>query len=229
MSLMGSRYQTGKTRFLFVQSIPYFLSLAYNLNMTSLKRLKVFLCHSSGDKAQVKQLYDFLSKSGAAPWLDSEELLPGQDWNLEINKALDDSDVILLCLSKKSVDKEGYVQKEIRLALDRALEMPDGRIFLIPARLEECELPYKIRTYQWVDVFAPNGMDRLMKSLNLRAGQVKAQTLSLDGSPPVVQKSEPKKQSKPRRAASTTTINIHGSMTGSNIVVGDNNDVNNES
>jgi len=30
------------------------------------------------------------------------------------------------------VDKEGYVQKEIKFALDKALEMPEGRIFLIP-------------------------------------------------------------------------------------------------
>jgi hypothetical protein len=156
--------------------------------MALLQPLKIFLCHSSGDKARVKQLYDFLLKSGSDPWLDSEKLLPGQDWNLEINKALDSADVIMLCLSKKSVDKEGYVQKEIRLALDRALEMPDGRIFLIPACLEECELPYKIRNYQWVDIFTADGMDKLVKSLNLRADQIKAQRLCMDGSPSVIQK-----------------------------------------
>jgi hypothetical protein len=163
-----------------------------------MKPLKVFLCHSSGDKTEVNNLYNLLVQRGADSWLDSEKLLPGQDWNLEINKALDASDVILLCLSRKSVDKEGYVQKEIRIALDRALEMPEGRIFLIPARLEECELPYKIRNYQWVDLFAADGMEKLMKSLNLRASQVKAQPVSLDGSSPVIKKTEPKKQTRPR-------------------------------
>lgn len=147
----------------------------------SSKSLKIFLCHSSGDKPQVKQLHDFLLKNGAAPWLDAEQLLPGQDWNLEINKALDDSDVILLCLSKKSVDKEGYVQREMRIALDRALEMPEGRIFLIPARLEECDLPYRLKSYQWVDLFSENGMEKLIKSLNLRAKQVNAKLLSFNG------------------------------------------------
>lgn len=192
-----------------------------------MKPLKIFLCHSSGDKAEVKEIYDLLLQRGADPWLDSEKLLPGQDWNLEINKALDDSHVILLCLSKKSVDKEGYIQKEIRLALDRALEMPDGRIFLIPARLEECDLPYKIRTYQWVDLFIPGGMDKLMKSLNLRASQVRAQPISLDGSAPVIKKTAPKKKTKPKQASSNTTINIHGDVSGSHIVVGNDNDVNN--
>jgi hypothetical protein len=190
-----------------------------------MKPLKIFLCHSSSDKDEVKKLHDLLVQYGADPWLDAEKLLPGQDWNFEINKALDDSDVILLCLSKKSVDKEGYVQKEIRLALDRALEMPDGRIFLIPARLEECELPYKIRTYQWVDLFTEDGMIKLLKSLNLRASQVRAQQLSADGSAPVIKKSTPKKYSKPKQ--SNTTINIHGNVSGSNIIIGNDNDVNN--
>ncbi len=187
--------------------------------------LKIFLCHSSSDKPEVKKLYQALLHQGADPWLDSEKLLPGQDWNFEINKALDGSDVILLCLSKKSVDKEGYVQKEIRIALDRALEMPDGRIFLIPARLEECELPYKIRTYQWVDLFSEDGMDKLTKSLNLRASQVRAQQLSVDGSALIIKKSSPKKQPEPKQP--NTTINIHGNVSGSNIIIGNDNDVNN--
>jgi len=143
-----------------------------------MKALKIFLCHALEDKDRVFDLYRKLKKLGAAPWLDSEEILPGQEWNFEINKALDESDAILLCLSKRSVGKEGYVQREIRIALDRALEMPEGRVFLIPVRLEECSLPQRISSYQWVDLFVPGGMEKLIKSLNLRAIQVNAQPLS---------------------------------------------------
>jgi hypothetical protein len=192
------------------------------------KPLNVFLCHSSGDKVEVKKIYDFLFSQGADPWLDSENLLPGQDWSMEISKALDDAHVILLCLSKKSVDGEGHAQKEIRIALDRALEMPDGRIFLIPARLEVCELPYRLRSYQWVDLFTEGGMDKLMKSLNLRAKQVGAKLLSSDGSPaPEIKKTVPRNKPKPKPQTGTV-INIHGSVTGSNIIVGDDNEVANK-
>lgn len=62
--------------------------------------------------------------------------LPGQNWDLEIGKAASKSDVVIVCLSAKSVSKEGYVQKEIRLALDMADQKPDETIFIIPARLE---------------------------------------------------------------------------------------------
>ena len=67
---------------------------------------------------------------------------------MEIDKALDEIDLILLCLWKTSVTREGYVQKEMRLALDRALEIPQGEIFLIPARFEDVDLPYGLRDYQ---------------------------------------------------------------------------------
>lgn len=187
-----------------------------------MRPLKIFLCHATEDKPQVIELHNLLIKQGADPWLDSEKILPGQEWNFEINKALDESDVILLCLSKRSVSKEGYVQKEIRIALDRALEMPEGRIFLIPVKLEECALPQRISSYQWVDLFNANGMGKLIQSLNLRASQVDAHPLSKDGAAPIVKKSTPKQ--KPHQEGG---INIQGNVSGSNIVIGNNNKINN--
>jgi len=109
--------------------------------------LKVFLCHASQDKPRVRELYRYLRKRGIQPWLDAEDLLPGQDWQIEIPKAIASSDAIIICFSKRSVDKAGYVQKEIRFTLDKALEMPEGRIFLIPARMEECEIPQGLQRY----------------------------------------------------------------------------------
>jgi hypothetical protein len=44
--------------------------------------LRVFLCHSSGDKQAVRDLYRRLRGDGLDPWLDEENLLPGQNWDL---------------------------------------------------------------------------------------------------------------------------------------------------
>lgn len=135
-----------------------------------LKRpLKVFLCHASGDKPVVRALYQRLVRDGVDAWLDKEKLLPGQDWQLEIPKAVRESDVVVVCLSNKSITKEGYVQKEIKFALDIASEKPEGTIFLIPARLEECNVPGQLGSWQWVDLFETNGYEWLMRSLRLRA------------------------------------------------------------
>ena len=57
----------------------------------SKRPLKVFLCHASTDKPAVRELYLRLKKDGVDAWLDKEKLLPGQDWELEIRKAVIDN------------------------------------------------------------------------------------------------------------------------------------------
>ena len=57
--------------------------------MTETKRLlKVFLCHAHADRDRVHALYTRLTKDGVDAWLDKAKLLPGQDWELEIRKAV---------------------------------------------------------------------------------------------------------------------------------------------
>ena len=116
--------------------------------------LKVFLCHASSDKPAVRELYRRLCADGFAPWLDEEDLLPGQDWQYEIPKAVRQSDVVIVCLSRSPATK-GYVQKEIKFALDAADEKPEGTIFLIPLKLEECDVPDRLSRWQWVNLFRP--------------------------------------------------------------------------
>jgi hypothetical protein len=106
--------------------------------------LRVFLCHSSEDKAAVRDLYHRLESSGVKPWLDESDLLPGQDWDREIASAVRNTDVALICLSKNSVSKAGYIQREIRYTLDIADQQPGGTIFLIPLRLESCDVPERL-------------------------------------------------------------------------------------
>ena len=141
--------------------------------------LKVFLCHASVDKPKVRELYRYLRRRGVNPWFDEEHLVGGQDWQVEIPKALATSDAIIICLTKNSVDKEGYIQKEIKFALDKALEMPEGRIFLIPVKFEECEVPFSLTRYQWVDLTIEAGYSKMMKALKFRASQLERSTVEL--------------------------------------------------
>jgi hypothetical protein len=134
----------------------------------SQRKLRIFLCHSTTDKPIVRNLYQRLCAEGVEPWLDEESLLPGQDWDQEIAKAVRQSDVVLVCLSHSSVNKAGYVQKEIKYALDVADEQPEGTIFLIPVKLEECEIPGRLRRWHWVNLFEDIGYERLMRALRAR-------------------------------------------------------------
>ena len=99
------------------------------------RRLRVFLCHASDDKEEIRKLYQRLKTDGVQPWLDEEDLLPGQDWQAEIPKAVRRSDVVLVCLSPKATERDGYIQNEIRSALNIAEQSTD-QIRLIPVKLE---------------------------------------------------------------------------------------------
>src|SRR5438874_819894 len=137
-------------------------------NSISPKKLQVFLCHSSGDKEEVRALYRRLkAEPWIHPWLDEEELLPGQAWREEIEKAVAHSHIILVCLSPASITKEGYVQREIKVALDRADYMPEGTIYLIPLKLKPCDLPYRLSTLHAVNYFDESGHEKLMRALRL--------------------------------------------------------------
>ena len=135
--------------------------------------LRVFLCHATHDKPAVRRLYAQLkAESWISPWLDEENLLPGQDLDLEIIKAIRDTHVIIICLSKVSIAKEGYVQKEIARALDIAEQKPEGTIFVIPLRLEECQPPLRLSKWLWVDYFNVGGKEKLLRALRVRAHEL---------------------------------------------------------
>ena len=141
--------------------------------MQNHRKLRVFLCHASQDKPAIRNLYKRLVREPwIDPWLDEEKLLPGQDWNLEIEKAVEASDAVIVCLSSTSVAKEGYVQKELRQVLDIALEKVEGAIFILPVRLDDCELPRRLRDRQALDYFPPSkqtaAYEKLKASLNIR-------------------------------------------------------------
>jgi hypothetical protein len=86
-----------------------------------------------------------------------------------IAKTVRESHCVLVCLSKQSSNRAGYLHKEIRMALDAADLLPEGTIFLIPAKLEECEVPERLRPYQWVNLFEPDSYPQLQRALEARA------------------------------------------------------------
>lgn len=129
--------------------------------------LNIFLCHGIEDKPAVRDLQNRLLAIGTDPWLDETKLLPGQNWKNEIHRALRKSDIVLACLSHETVSKTGFVQRELKDAIDAATERPEDQIFIIPVRLNECTLPDSLRKWQWVDLFLEDGFNRLVQALKL--------------------------------------------------------------
>jgi len=151
--------------------------------MTEPRKLRVFLCHASQDKPIVRELYQRLTAEGwIDPWLDEEKLLPGHEWDMEIEKAVETADAVIVFLSNNSVTKEGYVQKELRKVLDVADEKPEGTIFIIPVRFDNCLIPSRLKKWQYVDYFPDQNKNKAynlsLESLKLRANALGIQLLN---------------------------------------------------
>ena len=190
--------------------------------MPTQRPLRVFLSCSAHDLNAARAYYEKFRATGwIQPWLEEEDLLPGQDSRLEIEKAVRNADAVLVFLSSRSVSQEGQIQRQLKLALDVADEKPEGTVFVIPIRLDNCSLPHRLGTWKPVDAFPTDqqerAYERVLASLRLRAESVTGQTPSATPSP------EPKPQ--PTPLAGNVNITIHGNVTG-NVVVGNENQVN---
>jgi TIR domain len=139
---------------------------------SSRPRLKVFVSYAIEDRGKVQELVSKLKRGGFDPWFDKADIKPGQDWEIEIQRAMLQSHAILLCLSPRSVKKEGFVQKELGIAREIAQRHPEGTIFLIPVKLEEVEVPQSLRKLQWTSLFERGGYSKLVSSLRSRVEEL---------------------------------------------------------
>ena len=122
----------------------------------------LFLSYAREDKKHVDKIYGQLLEAGLNPWMDKPPkpyqlcgLAPGSDWESVIRSKLQTASLVLLFLSRASISKEGFVQKEFRLSLKTMGEKPPGQLYLIPILLEPCSVPdygvdlIKLNNLQW--------------------------------------------------------------------------------
>lgn len=125
----------------------------------------IFVSYASEDRDQVKEIYDRLRLTGYDPWMDSVDIVGGEDWERTIERSLHNADFFLACLSSNSVQKRGFLQRELLQALDKWREKLPDDIYLIPLRLEECAMPERLAKFQAIDLFRDRGWERLLDAL----------------------------------------------------------------
>jgi TIR domain-containing protein len=137
-------------------------------NMETAPRL--FLSYAREDRGAVEKIYRRLVNEGFVPWMDVYNILPGQRWDAAIRKAIRESDFFLIFLSQHAVNKRGFIQKEIRSALDIASELLDADVFIIPIRLEESEIPEPLSGFHQVDIYKEGAWSSLLQAVNSQSG-----------------------------------------------------------
>lgn len=132
--------------------------------------IRVFISYAHEDYGTAKRLYDDLNEQPCVkPWLDEEDLIPGEKRKPAITKAIKESSYFIALMSSKSFGKKGFTQKEVRIALDVLEEIPEGDIFVIPIRIDDCNIPDSLKEYHCVNLF-PSYETRLKTILERSLG-----------------------------------------------------------
>lgn len=132
-------------------------------------RKRVFLIYAREDLDAARRLAEFLRERGFRPWLDVDEVAPGEVWKKSVLRALEESAVALVLVSEH-LGKKGFVQEELKVALSALQERQRGVSPVIPVRLSESPVPDSLGEIQWVNLFDPNGLERLEHGLNRATG-----------------------------------------------------------
>ena len=139
----------------------------------------VFISYAKNDRSMAMEIHDILQRFGLSPWVDVVQLRPGQDWRLEIKKAIESSAIFIACLSSHAVSKRGFVQSELNSALKVLETIPEGDVYLIPVRLDNCEVPTKLEHLHWVDYFEQGGAVKLVNAVADYLGHPVSEHLAL--------------------------------------------------
>ncbi|KPA12700.1 ABC transporter ATPase [Candidatus Magnetomorum sp. HK-1] len=131
--------------------------------------MKIFISYAKEDQEIAERLFTDLMSAGVEPWMDIQNLIPGQNWKLMISKAIKESKYFLAILSSNSISKRGYVRKELKMAMEILDELPLSEIFIIPVLIDECKpADEKLSELHWVDlsISYDKGLGQILTVIN---------------------------------------------------------------
>ena len=127
------------------------------------------------DADRVRSIVDALGAADIPVWTDKSRLSPGEDWKLVIRTAIQRNALAFIAVfSKRSAARtQSYQNAELVLAAEQYRLRPPGRPWIIPVRLDECELPEfdlgagrTLDSLQRVDLFGPDREQEMVRSVS---------------------------------------------------------------
>jgi hypothetical protein len=103
----------------------------------------VFVSYVREDGDEVDQLCAVLEAAQIPYWRDRKDLGPGDAWRANIRDAIRNGSLVFLaCFSNNYRAKpKSYMNEELTLAVDEFRQMQQGRVWLIPVRFDDGDVP----------------------------------------------------------------------------------------
>lgn len=126
----------------------------------------VFLSYSSGSQPWVRQFTAALSELGVTTWFDAHEIVAGERWQEQIERALRQSRVLIMVLTPDSIQRP-WTFFEFGVAwADRKRIVP-----VLADDLEPSEVPAVFRRFQFVREKSPEAAAKRVAEAVLRETQ----------------------------------------------------------
>lgn len=129
-----------------------------------LRRSQVFVSYAHADEEIAHQVAEALENAGLRVWIDVWELATGDSIAHRIETAVSSSDILLVLLSPRSVHSR-WVERELNARLFQ--ELRDRAITVIPALIEDCEIPPLLADRVFLDLRTDrvNALKRLVDQI----------------------------------------------------------------
>lgn len=126
----------------------------------------VFICYSKEDSKNAQWVNDKLKSAGFETWIDVD-MLGGTEWDPGTQAAISEEVDYFVVLQSKAMlkKKQGYCYKEIRIALERQKEFRPGDIFIIPTRIDDCNMIKSLKPYDCIDLHGEGGIEQLINTI----------------------------------------------------------------
>ena len=129
----------------------------------------VFVSYASTDRQRVLAVVEELESCAVPVWMDCKNLNPGDDWHVTIKKAQARADLVIVFISNNSIGRRGYVQRELKEALDAMKEKLSEDTYIIPVRIDkDAPIPSEIKHLHVADYSGPETSRAIAKAVRLQ-------------------------------------------------------------
>jgi uncharacterized protein (TIGR02145 family) len=120
---------------------------------------RLFVCCAAADKARAEETCKRLGSAG----LNIEIIALSNGGEREIENAIASARFVLVFFSNQSASDGEALHRHLDVALHSARQIPRDRVFIIPVRLEKCDVPESVEHLQLVDLFKEEEFEKIIE------------------------------------------------------------------
>jgi hypothetical protein len=146
--------------------------------MAAEKNRRAFISYSRVNKEFATKLSKGLRAAGYPIWFDQLDIPTGARWDDELEDALQECSIFMIILTPASIASEN-VKDEIGYAIDHGKR-------ILPVLLEDCDVPLRLRRFQYVDFTTKSFEEGFESAKDLLGDLVDEVSIPITAKPPVV-------------------------------------------